>query len=768
MPNEYFDYETGKPRVKTGQDLVDLGVKPKSSSRHMSLITLERLNVIANQVVSQINEEKVGGWFPVITEKRVDIGTTEVTDEGDMKKYAKSGMRVEGIDFFEHKDIREKSGVIKAHKDQNFPERRVYAIEFEKRFSGGSSLEGKCAEGRGMWVAAESLKLFVPDGKVVDGYELVKGVVADDQLGHKVRFTRGYSGRVRNSSNRSKRIELEPGRIGMMRELDRESLKIHLEEPIDRSQIFYFQLEDIANTLEVSSLGQIEPQDKEKMVMDEVFRRFFPNTRLDTGVAYKTVMGLIMGKDLDFVGPPGSGKSQLCKDIIEIAMMQNYIFQVEGCHNNCNPFSLFDEEFAREIPPCQECKMNYFPDFQKTGIFIPPKAKDVKVVVAKYGQGHGIESIEGSVSLQRMHLAGYKLPKLDGSTDSKMEDEANPKGFKPGALIRTHNGDLFIDELDKIRPSTLDSLLRAIQDEKIKPDEVKYELPCNALIVATSNSTQNLSDALNDRLLLLTIRYPEDPEANFQVMRSAYHREVEPVEAIVIGDTHKLEGDVLRQIPMPVIIEQAVIRSYMKFIDEYQGVGRLEIHGSNRCRIDALDSSRAKLTLDRLFYEDTPRIVSAKYAIAGMQFALSSRVGGNSKQKDSEIKGGLNNWIAENFPAVLEQERENWWCEAHQHIARAKKQAPEIETYFFEEIERYKQDPGSAIESYGEVKYALGTDDLDAKIALIKYPFMDYLFAEQPRIDTMLRDPGDVNQKAQFIELINYFMQSQEGVACAS
>jgi hypothetical protein len=742
------------------QDLIDLGVKPKDSSTHLALISFKRLVALRDKVLSELDENMVGTWIPAIKPEIKEIPNGEITDPKEIIKYGKPGMTILATSDYQNGAINGLKGIIKDYYENSGDPK--FGIEFNSHFEGAHDLRGSLKENKGFFVPPNNLKILVPEKKIKEAYNLAKDVVADEKLGHKIRFKKGYKGEAKDKNNYNISVEIPSEATALLKDYKDNFLDIVLDNPIaDNRKIVKIRLEQLVENIEASSLGQIEPQNKEKMVLEEVLNEFFPRTRLDTLRAYRAVIGIIIGKDMNFYGPPGSGKSQITKDIVEIAKQQEVIFIVDECKVQCNPFSLVDPKFAKIVPPCPECMTKYSPGFKETGWFTPPKPKDVKVLVARYSQGRGIESIEGTVGLTLMDLAGIKLPKFDGTSDDDAEDEASPKGFHPGLLLRSNNGILRIEEMDKIRPPTLDGLLEALNSNKIKPDRLRFEYPCNSNIIATSNDPSVFSGPLRDRMFFLAIRYPEDPETNYEIIRAAYHGEITPAKNIPIGDTHRENGNsALKDIPMPVILEKAVVSSYMKFINEAQNLpGYDVIQGSNRCRQDALDVARAKLVVDQLFFKDKPKIPNAEYAIAGMQFALCARVAEVQKEADQNAKTQLNGWVSKTFPEILKQEESTWWCNAYKHIAIAKTQASEIENNFLQELDSYKQDPRNAISSYQSIKAAReDLKNLKKQKAIIEYPFMDYLFNEQPKMHKANDD--------QLVELVRYFTSCQEGAAC--
>src|SRR3989338_10024806 len=103
------------------------------------------------------------------------------------------------------------------------------------------------------------------------------------------------------------------------------------------------------NLFEYSSLGKMDPKDREEHLRKETIKDFFPRAVLNTKRGERVLISMLAGTDIILYGPPGSGKSQTAQDILDIAKQQKLGFIVEGCKANCNPFSLFDKEFAKVV-----------------------------------------------------------------------------------------------------------------------------------------------------------------------------------------------------------------------------------------------------------------------------------------------------------------------------------------------------------------------------------------------------------------------------------
>ncbi|MBM3200388.1 hypothetical protein FJZ53_05600, partial [Candidatus Woesearchaeota archaeon] len=726
-------------KVRTGQDLIDLGVVPKTSSEYLSLVMHKRLIALRDQILAQISDEALGTWVPAISQKTKQV-KPEITDLDEIRQYAKPGMKIR------NSTTKLEGKILEARRD------------------GTASIDwGKSKGTEHCYLNSPNLTLLIPEREVVTGYKLRDGVVADKRLGHIVRFNEQHTARVSNGYDTTK-LEIPAGTTAVLVEYTPKSEKVTLriDENIPnkgKKNNFELSLSDVYSKLEVSSLGGRAPLEKEAEVKNQTLIDCFPKTVLDPKSAEAVILGMMIEGNMIFYGPPGSGKSNLAKDIIDIAAQQKVIFTVEGCRVQCNPFSLFDEDFAKIVPPCPECMIKYNKDFKNTGRFKRPRPRDVRVSVADYTEGHGIGFVEGTIALKRMHLAGFKIPKLDGSTTTDRENEYDPEGFQPGALPRTNNGILHLDEMDKLLPQTLDGILEALNSSRMKPDELRYSYPANSIIIGTANDNTVFSDALNDRMLLLAVYYPDNPDVNYEITKKGYHGKTVPVSETPLDDVHKERDIEIRSVPAPVIIEKAVEMMYMKIRDEYKGPGKREVFGSNRSKFDALDTARAKLILDQLFFKSTPSIVNTEYALKGIKYAIYARVQEKSKEEELRDEESFNSWAEKEFPSIVKSEEDTWWCEAYKHVALAKIQIPEIEGNFIQEFADYKEDPTRALQNYAKVKKAYDSPkNENAQLARIAYPFMDYLFKEQP-------DMAKVNED-QLIGLVKYFVESSKNSVC--
>jgi len=753
--------------VKTGQDLIDLNVIPKDSSSHMALITYKRMQTIREHLLSSVNEDILGKWLPAVEvnndyiEELVATYGKEITDSDTILEVAKKGMRVVGTEHYDKADLTDMLGTVRREKKKG-----TLGIEFDEKHEHFHKLDGLCERGYGYNVKPAALKLLLTERRAeYNDFYLRKGVVADKQLGHKVRFSKDYEGYLRDDNNRKLEGNIPKGIIATLLNYDdnNKTMFIKTEENISgqgNRNYFWIKAKDAFENLQSSSLGQIIPKDQEKEVRKETLLQFFPKIVMDVETSEDIILALLMGSDSLVYGAPGGGKSQVAEDITEIAAQQNTIFVVKDCQAQCNPYSLFDEDFAKEVPPCPECKIKYDDKFRETGFFNRPEAKDIEVTVAKYGPSKGIEMTEGTSIMNRMHLTGYKIPSSDESGGKVGgEHDYDPEGFRPGVLIRTNNGVLFMEELDKLRPHARDNLLEALSNEKVKPDDLRFKYPSHQLIIATANDHTVFSNPLNDRMVYIKIDYPEDSDVSNRITRSTYYKEHGESEDFEVGNTHLDEPFNLRQIPIAAPLGMALESFYIKFRKEFGPAQKNVIMGSRRSSYHALDATRAKWFLDHLFFEDADEMITPEYVMGGIEFAVSTRVCDSNSSKEAEIKRDIKQYVHENFPQVLKQEEDTWWCRLYQHIAVMKSQILEVDGNFVDEIANYKENPEEAMNTFNAVceAYTNLTDD-SLQYDRIRFPFMDYLYKEQPNFCKI--NPENVKG------LVKYLIKCGEGVNC--
>lgn len=750
-----------RQHVKTGQDLMNLKIISKTSAQHLALILARRLEALRDRAAKKLTPEILGSWIPAVVERTKTI-EGEVADLKKIREYAKPKMHVEALQNDGNKQLKGLVGIIKEVKGGG----NEFGVAWPQDI-GGTNLDGKCDAGYGSYVSSEKVKLIIPADQAIRiplGHELAQDVTANKKTGHKIRFAQDFTGFGWDYQSNREKISVKAGEArGTLINYDEKgkTLGISFEAgfPHASKKEWHFRLEDMCNCLQVSSRGQIEPQDREQLVYEHALRSLFPKTALEIKRVHRTLLALLAEKDIIIYGPPGSGKSTLAHDITQIAKRQRVNFVVEGCKVQCNPYSLFDAQFAKSVPPCPECIIRYCPEFKRTGFFVTPQPDKVKVAVTGCDQGFGVEFVEGTIDLKRIHLAGYKMPpELNASSSSgSYEDESDPAGYRPGVLPRANNGYLHFGEMDKLREQTLESLLEALQENRIKPDQLRFTMPAHEVIIGTANDHTKFPGPINDRMMLIAVRYSDSPDTRAEIRKKkgAY----EPVERIDIGDTHRMAPLDIEVIAIPEPVQRAVDAFYIKFDAEYTGAGKADIMTSGRSTEDAFKIARAKLFVDKLFFANAPAIVDETYAVLGIQYALCSRVQEANRSKEKAAKGDLIGWVTKEFPALLQQETDTWWCRAYQDIAVRKTVAPQIEANFLLERELYHEDAAQAWPAYERIRQAYAPAATPAhQKSILAYPLMDYFWREQEGLNVL--------SKHELTQLVRYLMKGEEKCTC--
>jgi len=84
--------------VQNAQQLLDMGVEPKTSSTHLALVLHQRLLALHKQAVESLDEAVLGSWVDLVEPNYVDIPSGMLVSAADIKKYAVPGMKVDGTD----------------------------------------------------------------------------------------------------------------------------------------------------------------------------------------------------------------------------------------------------------------------------------------------------------------------------------------------------------------------------------------------------------------------------------------------------------------------------------------------------------------------------------------------------------------------------------------------------------------------------------------------------------------------------------------------
>ncbi|MFA5862931.1 MAG: ATP-binding protein [Candidatus Thermoplasmatota archaeon] len=366
----------------------------------------------------------------------------------------------------------------------------------------------------------------------------------------------------------------------------------------------------------------------------EAIQSLFPSTQLDDDVLESVTAALLSGTNLILIGPPGSGKTSLAKDVWDLYPKDAVV--VADCPVQDDPLSLVDPAYAALHPACPACRAKHGAlSYKEVGDFDPSRVdpKKVPVKTTRLREGHGFARLQGSPEVFPDYLTGaINLAKLE-----EIGDPESPLVLEPGKLMQANRGVLIIDEVGKLPRGTQNVLLQALQESIVTPSKSRETFPASFFCVATSNldDMDSIEEPLIGRFTSVYVPFNSDHLKNRAIVEQSLRGARVPTPALL------READVL------------LVERWRKTSGESPDLGEV---GSNRTMIDVLRRAEAHALL-----RGVPLVDIVDFQ-RGAKEAMVGRVRGRSSEGYLENRDAVEAFVAKQLPKALADAALNYWC----------------------------------------------------------------------------------------------------------